>query len=68
MRPPHPVQRFVAPEGTPRKARMGVATCVRHTQYSVSWPHKELHRKWHPQRVTHNFLRQDNLGYRAMRL
>ncbi len=24
---------------------MGVATCVRHTHYSVSWLHRELHRR-----------------------
>eukprot|EP00959_Pyramimonas_sp_CCMP1952_P313847 6570114-Pyramimonas_sp.AAC.1 len=22
---------------------MGVATCVRHTQFNVSWPHREPH-------------------------
>eukprot|EP00959_Pyramimonas_sp_CCMP1952_P044121 922203-Pyramimonas_sp.AAC.1 len=43
MRPPHPVQRFVAPNGAPRKAPVGVAACVRHTQRGASWPHRELH-------------------------
>eukprot|EP00959_Pyramimonas_sp_CCMP1952_P061149 1277873-Pyramimonas_sp.AAC.1 len=33
MRPRHPLQRFVAPLGTPSKAPMAVITCVRATQY-----------------------------------
>eukprot|EP00959_Pyramimonas_sp_CCMP1952_P013781 291440-Pyramimonas_sp.AAC.1 len=40
MLPPLPVQRIVAPQGTPPKAQAGLATCVCHTQYSASWPHR----------------------------
>eukprot|EP00959_Pyramimonas_sp_CCMP1952_P183142 3829158-Pyramimonas_sp.AAC.1 len=36
-----PVQRFVAPQGAPPKAPVGVAACVRHTLYSASWSNGE---------------------------
>eukprot|EP00959_Pyramimonas_sp_CCMP1952_P072285 1509657-Pyramimonas_sp.AAC.1 len=38
MRPPCPVQRFVAPQGTPPKVPVTQPACVSPTQYSVPWP------------------------------
>eukprot|EP00959_Pyramimonas_sp_CCMP1952_P359247 7522475-Pyramimonas_sp.AAC.1 len=48
MRPPHPVQRFVAPQGAPPKAQVAKFACVRPTQYKAVWPHRKPHRrhKW----------------------
>eukprot|EP00959_Pyramimonas_sp_CCMP1952_P110751 2317093-Pyramimonas_sp.AAC.1 len=34
----------MAPHGAPPKVTLGPLACVRHTQYSASWPHRELHR------------------------
>eukprot|EP00959_Pyramimonas_sp_CCMP1952_P309649 6480077-Pyramimonas_sp.AAC.1 len=44
MRPAHPLQRFEAPYGAPPKVPVGPPACVPHTQYSVSWPHRERNR------------------------
>eukprot|EP00959_Pyramimonas_sp_CCMP1952_P172973 3614758-Pyramimonas_sp.AAC.1 len=45
MRPPRPVQRFVAPDGSPPKARMGPHACARHTQHSAPWPKRDPQRR-----------------------
>eukprot|EP00959_Pyramimonas_sp_CCMP1952_P387005 8110575-Pyramimonas_sp.AAC.1 len=49
MRLPHPVQRFVAPQGALPKTPVEQSACVPPTQYSASWPRRELHRRpqWH---------------------
>eukprot|EP00959_Pyramimonas_sp_CCMP1952_P343703 7199642-Pyramimonas_sp.AAC.1 len=45
MRPPRPVQRFVAPQGAPLKVPVLPSACVPPTQYSVSWPRREPRRR-----------------------
>eukprot|EP00959_Pyramimonas_sp_CCMP1952_P254201 5310405-Pyramimonas_sp.AAC.1 len=45
MRVPHPVQRFAAPEDAPPIVSVAQFACVSPTQYSVSWPQRELHRR-----------------------
>ena len=50
MRLPRPGQRFVAPQGAPPKAPVGVSACVSPAQDNVSWPHRELHRMRYSQR------------------
>eukprot|EP00959_Pyramimonas_sp_CCMP1952_P339091 7101363-Pyramimonas_sp.AAC.1 len=44
MRLPHPVQRFVAPWGTPPKGPVAQFACVSPIQHRASWPHREPHR------------------------
>eukprot|EP00959_Pyramimonas_sp_CCMP1952_P209600 4385340-Pyramimonas_sp.AAC.1 len=45
MRFTRPVQRFVAPEGAPTKGPSGAVHMRPPTQFSVSWPNRELHRR-----------------------
>eukprot|EP00959_Pyramimonas_sp_CCMP1952_P434357 9095164-Pyramimonas_sp.AAC.1 len=49
MRFPLPVQRFVAPVGSPPMVPVAELACSSPAQYNVSWPQRELHRRRYPQ-------------------